>query len=231
MQTLRSMLGLSLALFLCPSAFADSAADIIKATGVKGGFIVHLGCGDGELTTALRVNKGYLVHGLGQDVTRARAAIRKADLYGPVSADRLAGSKLPYIDGSVNLLVSEDLKGVPMREVMRVLAPKGVAYVKQGGDWKKTVKPRPDNIDDWTHFLHDEGGNAVAHDTEVGPPRHLQWQGSPRWSRHHDRMASMSALVSANGRVFYVMDEGSRVSIQLPARWTLVARDAFNGVV
>ena len=231
MQTLRSMLGLSLALFLCPSAFADSAADIIKATGVKGGFIVHLGCGDGELTTALRLNKGYLVHGLGQDVTRARAAIRKAGLYGPVSADRLAGSKLPYIEGSVNLLVSEDLKDVPMAEVMRVLAPKGVAYVKQGGDWKKTVKPRPDNIDDWTHFLHDEGGNAVAHDTEVGPPRHLQWQGSPRWSRHHDRMASMSALVSANGRVFYVMDEGSRVSIQLPARWTLVARDAFNGVV
>ena len=157
MQSLRSILGLSLALFLSASAFADSAADIIKATGVKGGFVVHLGCGDGELTTALRVNKGYLVHGLGTDVTKARAAIRKAGLYGPVSADRLAGSKLPYIDGSVNLLITEDLQGVPMTEVMRVLTPKGVAYVKQGDDWKKTVKPRPDNIDDWTHFLHDSG--------------------------------------------------------------------------
>ena len=41
----------------------------------------------------------------------------------------------------------------------------------------------------------------------------------------------MSALVSAGGRGFYVMDEGSRVSIQLPARWMLVARDAFNGVI
>ncbi|MCA9228102.1 MAG: PQQ-binding-like beta-propeller repeat protein, partial [Planctomycetales bacterium] len=45
------------------------------------------------------------------------------------------------------------------------------------------------------------------------------------------RMASMSALVSARGRIFYIMDEGSRVSIQLPPRWTLLARDAFNGTI
>ncbi len=27
------------------------------------------------------------------------------------------------------------------------------------------------------------------------------------------------------------MDEGSRISIQLPSKWKLVARDAFNGVI
>ena len=145
--------------------------------------------------------------------------------------DRLDGKRLPYIDNLVNLLVAEDLDGISLEEALRVLVPRGVLYTKAGGEWKKTVKPRPGNIDDWTHFLHGPGGNAVAQDKRVGPPRHLQWLGSPRWSRHHDRMASMSALVSANGRVFYVMDEGSRVSIQLPAKWTLVARDAFNGVV
>ncbi|MEY3459815.1 MAG: Serine/threonine-protein kinase AfsK, partial [Planctomycetota bacterium] len=68
-------------------------------------------------------------------------------------------------------------------------------------------------------------------DDVVGSPRHLQWVGSPRWSRHHDRMASMSALVSTAGRLFYIMDEGSRISIQLPSRWKLIARDAFNGVI
>ena len=31
--------------------------------------------------------------------------------------------------------------------------------------------------------------------------------------------------------MFYIMDEGSRVSIQLPPRWKLIARDAFNGSV
>ncbi len=44
-------------------------------------------------------------------------------------------------------------------------------------------------------------------------------------------MASMSALTSTEGRLFYVMDEGSRVSIQLPPDWKLIARDAFNGVI
>ena len=39
----------------------------------------------------------------------------------------------------------------------------------------------------------------------------------------------MSALVSARGRLFYIMDEGSRISIQLPPKWALIGRDAFNG--
>ncbi len=41
----------------------------------------------------------------------------------------------------------------------------------------------------------------------------------------------MSALVSTNGRMFYIMDEGSRISIQLPPKWKLIARDAFNGTI
>ncbi len=41
----------------------------------------------------------------------------------------------------------------------------------------------------------------------------------------------MSALVSSQGRLFYILDEGSRVSIELPADWQLIARDAFNGTV
>ena len=236
MKSIRLFLGSLLVFNLVATSQAGPGPteDITQSLGVKGGFVVHLGCGDGKLTLTLRPNSRFQVQGLDANpanVDKARTAVREAGLYGAVTIDRLRGARLPYVDNLVNLLVAENLESVPMAEVMRVLAPKGVAYLKQGSSWKKTVKPRPDDIDDWTHFLHDAGGNAVAHDKQVGPPRHLQWIGSPRWSRHHDRMASMSALVSAGGRVFYVMDEGSRVSIQLPARWTLVARDAFNGVV
>lgn len=39
----------------------------------------------------------------------------------------------------------------------------------------------------------------------------------------------MSALVSTGGKMFYIMDEGSRISIQLPSKWKLIARDAFMG--
>lgn len=215
-------------------AETPSAKAILEATGVQGGFIVHVGCDTGELTAALRANDRFQVHGLDRDsakIAAARKRLRSQGVYGPVSVDQLSGKELPYVDQLVNLLVAEDLGEIPMSEVMRVLTPRGVAYIQNNGEWTKTVKPVPDNIDEWTHFLHDSKGNAVAQDEVVGPPRHLQWLGSPRWSRHHDRMASLSALVSAKGRIFYVMDEGSRVSIELPPKWMLIARDAFNGVV
>jgi hypothetical protein len=114
---------------------------------------------------------------------------------------------------------------------MRVLVPNGVAYIKADGKWTKHVKPWPKEIDEWTHYLHDASGNAVANDTVVGPPRRMQWVGSPRWARSHEHSASLNALVSANGRIFYIMDEGPKDSIQLPSRWFLTARDAFNGTV
>ena len=44
-------------------------------------------------------------------------------------------------------------------------------------------------------------------------------------------MSSVSACVSGDGKVFYIFDEGSTYSPYLPCRWTLIARDAFNGVV
>src|SRR6478736_4659059 len=210
------------------------AAEILNATGVQGGLIVHLGSGDGRLTAALRAADSFQVQGLDRDaaaVEKARDYVKSQGTYGDVAIDQLHGNRLPYIDNLVNLVVAENLGEVPMDEVLRILVPNGVAYVRQGNTWRKTIKPRPKNIDEWTHYLHDSGGNAVAHDDVVGPPKHLQWLGSPRWSRHHDRMASMSALVSANGRIFYIMDEGSRISIQTPPKWTLIARDAFNGTV
>ena len=217
-----------------PGEAAATAEKILKAAGVKGGLVVHVGCGDGKLTAALRANDSYLVHGLDADagnVAKAREHIRKLGVYGKVSVDRFDGERLPYIDNLVNLLVTEDLGKVSMDEVLRVLCPDGVAYIKTGGAWKKSVKPRPKDIDEWTHYMHDAGGNAVAHDTVIGPPRRLQWQGSPRWSRHHDHMSSVSACVSSGGRVFYIFDEGLRASILLPPKWKLIARDAFNGTI
>lgn len=210
------------------------ANQILKATSVKGGLVVHLGCGDGRLTAALCANDSYLVHGLDSDaknIEKAREHIRSLNLYGNVTAEQFAGKRLPYTDNLVNLIVSENLGKVRMDEVMRVLCPKGVAYINKNGRWKKTVKPRPENIDEWTHFLHDASNNAVANDSVVGLPYHVQWVGGPKWARSHDHLASISAVVSSGGRIFYIADEGPVASVALPAKWFLVARDAFNGVV
>ena len=213
---------------------ADQAQDIFDQAEVAGGVILHLGCADGSLSGDLHADGRFLVFGLADkeaDLDLIRKKIYVRGLYGPVSVDSLEGSQIPLNDDLVNLVVAEDLLGIEMDEIIRVLCPHGVALVKDGSGWKKTTKPRPKNIDDWTHFFHGPDGNAVAQDERVGPPTRLQWLGSPRWSRHHDRMASMSALVSGGGKLFYIMDEGSRVSIQLPSKWMLTARDAFNSKV
>ena len=213
---------------------AEQARQILEATGVKGGLIVHVGCGDGELTNALHANESYLVHGLDTDarkVATAREHIQAAGLYGKVSVERWSGKGLPYVDNSVNLVVSENADGVAKDEVMRVLAPGGVAYLKSDGRWTKAVKPRPKEMDEWTHYLHDASGNAVAHDSLIEPPTRYQWVGGVRYGRQHDHMSSVSAVVSAGGRVFYIFDEAPRASILTPPRWRLIARDAFNGTV
>ena len=204
--------------------------DPIKTSGVRGGLVVQLGCGDGQATAKLRVNNSYVVQGLDIDpkkITAARANLLKTGDYGRVTAALYDGKTLPYIDNTVNLIVADANTSVPMQEIMRALAPRGVALI--GG--KKTVKPVPDSLSDWTHYLYSAGNNAVSTDTEVGPPAGFQWIGGPKWGRHHEHMSSISAMVSAQGRVFYIVDEGSRASIQLPAKWKLIARDAFNGTI
>ena len=212
---------------------ASPSREILDAAGITGGLVVHLGCGDGRLTAALRADDGFVVQGLDSDGARiheARKYLQSKNLYGKVSVTRWSGRRLPYTDNLVNLVVAEDLGEVPMVEVMRVLAPGGVAYVKDKAAWKKTVKPRPDEIDHWSHFFHDATGNPVATDRRVGPPRHTQWEDGPRAGRSHENMSSVSAVLSAGGRVFSIMDEGPLASIHLPSRWFLTARDAFNGV-
>jgi len=224
---------ITFALFSVPGrADIRQARQILDSTGVKGGLIVHIGCGDGKLTSALRANDSYVVHGLDskpENVTVAREYIKSLGQYGSVSVELFSGDRLPYIDNSVNLVVSKDLGDVSRAEVMRVLVPNGIAYLKSDDNWEKNIKPRSKEIDEWTHYLHDPGNNAVAHDSVIEPPSRYQWLAGPRYSRQHDHMSSVSAVVSANGRLFYIFDEAPRVSILIPPKWRLIARDAFNG--
>ena len=228
------------ACFVCLGAEAPDteqvalARRILAETGVRGGLIVHVGCGDGRLTAALGASERYVIHGLDTstaNVEQARKHVHSLGLYGKVSVAQFDGKRLPYGDNLVNLLVVEYIDNVATDEVQRVLVPLGVAYVKMGETWTKTTKPWPDGMDEWTHWLHGPEGNAVAQDTIVGPPRRLQWIAKPYWSRHHHTAPSVTGFVSAAGRVFYVVDEApAGMDGSAPDQWALVARDAFNGL-
>ena len=225
---------------------AATARQILDRTGIQGGLVVHLGCGDGRLTTALHAGEGFLVHGLDSsagNVETARAHIRDAGVYGPVSVEQLTGSVLPYTDNLVNLIVIGDTRHeIRDEELKRVLAPRGRIIAPEGtriphlvsrigNGFVMFTKPVPSETDEWTHYLHNPTGNAVSRDQVVGFLRQMQWIGGPRYSRHHDHMSGASAMVSAGGRMFYIFDHASPFSIQLPSDWQLVARDAFNGTV
>ena len=215
-------------------AVARQAQAIFDATGVCGGLVVHLGCGDGRLTAALRAGENLVVHGLDADPARvasARQYLRSLGLYGPVSVQRWEGPRLPYVDNTVNLLVADVPGAVSSDEMMRVLVPGGVAYAKQGNRWTTQVKPPREGVDEWTHFLHDASGNPVAGDTVVGPPRHLQWTAGPEYGRSHEYTPSISAVVSTGGRVFYIVDEAPTESLWQHPVWKVLARDAYNGIL
>lgn len=226
---------LAVAILATPARCAASdGAALLEQAGVGGGLVVHLGCREPEKLAQLRPGPQFYVHGLdtsAEAVAAAREQLLQRGVYGPVSVDRWDGEHLPYADNMVNMLVAGDPGKASQEEMFRVLTPGGVLLARESGHWRKTVKPWPEQMDQWTHYLHGSDGNPVSSDTMVGPPERLQWIGSPAWSRHHDHMASLTSMVSANGRLFYIIDEGSRASIQLPARWQLVARDAFNGVI
>ncbi len=212
----------------------------IAETGVQGGVALWIGGEEVPPQWARHLfdwheRKGLIVLGLHADaevVARTRTELVKLDAYGPVSVDHLAGqAEVPLIAETLNLLVVTAPQTFAAEEVDRVLAPGGVALVRDGRTWQTTIKPWPEEIGQWTHYLGDATNQAVTRDRRVAPPRHLQWQAGPQWSRHHDHMSSVSAMVSAAGRVFAIFDEGSYASPQLPADWNLVARDAFNGAL
>ena len=232
---MKFLCGLILASMLLVSNLAvgaESAGDILKASGVRGGVVVHVGCGDGKLTAALRANDSYLVHGLDSDpasVKTAREFISAAGVYGKVSIASFDGTKLPYAENTVNLVVASDGCKVADAEILRALAPGGVAMIGA----RKLSKPVPSNIDDWSHFQQGPENNPVADDTVVAPPRRMQWTAGPRWLRSHEIPTGISSMVTAGGRIFYTLDEGpiGVTDSRLPEKWVLLARDAFNGTL
>ena len=141
-----------------------------------------------------------------------------------------------------------------LREIIRILAPRGVALlggwkntgemertveaigtigiddvqvVDIDGPWLRIVKPRPDGVDDWTHFNHNAGGNRVSQDTLAGPPTRLRWIDGPTWNTEAD---GPGAALSVDGRLYYQFNEAphSKTHHSFPA---IYARDAYNGLL
>ena len=130
-----------------------SARDILAASGVKGGLVVHIGCDDGRSIADLHGGPSYVVHALdtnSEKVATAREIVQSLGLTGQVTIDRFDGQTLPYVDNLVSLIVVDTRcamrdagngirdPGSEVRdvgsEILRVLAPRGVAIVREKGN-------------------------------------------------------------------------------------------------
>jgi len=241
---------------LCIAIFCAVAygREIPKRAGNPAGLTVLVGCDADQIREELV--RSRFVHGLvleSKDVSPLRTKCLDMGIADRCLVDMLDGGRLPHADNLVNRLVVAEGVRVTLSEIERVLAPYGKLIIRHRGkaaeeyaaaklkamglagiavDQQATraVKPLPADMDEWTHYLHGADGNPVAQDDVVQSPRQLRWVNSPKWARHHEHMASTSAMVSSGGRVFVLFDDGSRRSMLLPPRWKLSAYDAFNGL-
>jgi len=234
------------------------AEAIRQADGCPGGLQVVLGPGNADLANALAGTGAFdtqILVDKPTDLQKIRGALIERRASGRVSA--LCAPKgygaLPYADNLLNRVVVADWKraadpSAVAREISRVVAPGGMVYIDAGarepltaaglvrkadaGSLMCFAKPWPADIDEWTHHAHGADGNAVARDKKVGPPRHYQWFAEPRWMRTHESESSISAIVTAAGRVYTITDlapPGLFGPKGGSGDWFLAAQDAFNG--
>jgi outer membrane protein assembly factor BamB len=215
-------------------AAAKSTLSAIETLGVRGGLVLQLGTANTDTAIAMGKSGRYIVNIIDGDpsgIERARARLNSANQYGIVSAEVAPDPvRLPYSENLVNAIVVQK-SAFPVAELKRVLVPDGVlivlgtgslkpaqlknagfaevtkATLPDGGTLISARKPRPSNMDGWSHPRHASDGNAVSKDTLVGPPRRIRWVAAAT----HE----VEGMVTAGGRNFY----GS-----------LLARDSFNGL-
>ena len=121
------------------SAARAMARQIIKETGIRAGYCLLLGAGDGRLAYELARRSDLHIYCLEPDpqrVAAARQALDAVGLYGVrVTVHQGSPQKLPYADYFANLIVlgdgiAGDLKNCSARELYRVLRPcGGTAYI------------------------------------------------------------------------------------------------------
>jgi len=194
-----------------------------------GGLVVQLGAENIKLPAALSRTGAHLVHVLDTDAGRAVAArteLIMTGCYGLVSVEYVAGlARLPYTENLVNhMIVSR--AGAPAPEILRVMTPGGTLVITRNGIMSQAElesagfdsiiqtdaaltarKPWPAEMDAWSHSRHAANGNAVSHDTVVGPPDRIRWVAGAT--------QEVEGVVTAGGRNFY---------------GGVMARDSFNGL-
>ncbi len=102
-----------------------------KISDAPGPFVLHLHCGDGRQSSELLKRDGLVVQGLDASRENVAAARRNPAFqkkYGKrITFNWFDGTNISFIDNCVNLILATSPVDVSSDELLRVLAPGGIA--------------------------------------------------------------------------------------------------------
>tara|TARA_B110000483_G_C18173828_1_gene534289 strand:+ start:1398 stop:2090 length:693 start_codon:yes stop_codon:yes gene_type:complete len=206
------------------SLFGEELNPVKDAALLNGGIIVTLDLTDATQLEELASNPSLRIQALLEEneaIEPLRKSIHQAGKYGQISVNPHNGSELPYIDNLVNLVICDQSTNIPRDELLRVLTPHGILYLKTDNGYERIVKPVPKGMDEWNQFLHNAANNGVSRD-DVGPPQRMRWHNTPETGRAKASMPSVTSMVTANGVLFTVEDRATPEDVHAPFEYQLV---------
>jgi len=216
----------------------------------QGGVCVEIDIKNLSNINQLIKSKNILIQGIVTEeklMAQLKEELLQQNIYGKVSIDYQNLSLLPYESNLINLVIINDLEkitalGFKLEEAFRILTPNGkikftksvseeqlkkagFINIQKHNNFISCEKPRPKEMDEWTHSRYSPERTATSKDLLVGPSDSMRWLDEPRRYR-----SKPVAGVTANGKFFYVYDYAPPFT-NVPALVELVARDAFNGMI
>ncbi len=232
---------------------------LLEKAGIAQGVCSVLGV-DAELAIDLARESQLLLHVLQADASEVDKLRARAKELG-YGIDRLVVQQgtleeLPYADNMVDIVlipraVDTTLNSLAVKEVHRVLRPRGVAVIQgdsaladrlkiwiaaetfdevesttdEHGAWIKIRKPMPAGTDEWTHWEKSPDNNPVSTDQVIRAPYMTQFMSGPFY------IGMPSITTAAGGRTFLAIGHIAHHRREWDMLNKLVARNGYNGTV
>lgn len=204
----------------------DLAKRLVQTSGIKMGYCLLLGGGDGRLAIELARNTELNIVVREPDSEKVAAHRRRyhaAGLTGRINVHHGSLQKLPYSDYLFNLVINNSKattkNKIDRQEAMRVVRPEGGVAILDGT--MKNLKRRGPlkGAGEWSHQYADPGNTICSNDERVTGELALQWFGRPGPRPMVDRHHRTAAPLYKNGRMF------------IPGEDRVIAIDAYNGTI
>ncbi|GMV83170.1 MAG: hypothetical protein AMXMBFR7_43540 [Planctomycetota bacterium] len=192
----------------------DLGSPLLQAAGIRGGFVVYLGCADGKLSLALTQQATVSVQGWTIDGTaldKARASITQTGAFKRISVNLWDGKALPYATHLANAVICDQTEKFtpPLQEVLRVLVPNGVGLLGlsalPAGQSEETL------LAQWKALLNGVGITEVQVVKQEGlwlcfnKPKPAEFDEWPYWRRAPDgNNVSQDRVAGVPGRLKWI---------------------------